>query len=225
MKSQQELFEVRNDCLFSPDRVYRYTLHRRWGEGDRAVQFIGLNPSTADEVANDPTVRRCINYARAWGFDRMVMTNLFAFRATDPKVMKAFSRPVGGNNDKILFDAAKQSAMTVCCWGTHGKHLIRDYAVKFLLRRFDVHYLKLTKDGHPQHPLYLRKDLEPTIWWKGMPDGPSTKETSLGNMGRVSEIKRDYLEAALLEADRAIPSPVTAEAIDRLLRENDGNPN
>lgn len=76
------------DTIFSPCREYRYTLYREWMPGDKVVQFIGLNPSTADEVKNDPTVTRCINYAKAWGYTGMYMTNIFAFRETDPNEYK-----------------------------------------------------------------------------------------------------------------------------------------
>lgn len=90
------------DTIFSPCREYRYTLYREWAPGDKVVMFIGLNPSTADEVNNDPTVRRCINYAKQWGYTGMYMTNIFAYRATDPNVMKAHPEPVGAENDHYL---------------------------------------------------------------------------------------------------------------------------
>lgn len=145
--------------LFSPFREYRYTLYREWSPGDKVVQFICLNPSTADEVKNDPTVTRCINYAKSWGYTGMCMTNIFAFRATDPGVMKAQPEPVGEENDHYLSLIARQSEIVVAAWGTHGAYRNRGQQVKQLIQ--DLHCLRITKDGHPSHPLYLPKNLVP----------------------------------------------------------------
>ncbi|QOJ19522.1 MAG: DUF1643 domain-containing protein [Gammaproteobacteria bacterium] len=147
------------ETIFSPCRNYRYTLYREWAPGDKVVMFVGLNPSTADEVQNDPTVRRCINYAKGWGYDGMYMANIFAFRATDPAVMKAHHEPVGRENDHYLQQMAQSSSVIVAAWGTHGAHLGRGDEVKKLIR--GLHCLRLTKDGHPGHPLYLPKNLMP----------------------------------------------------------------
>lgn len=150
-----------SDCgaVFSEDRLYRYLLWRRWAPCTSAgmVGFIGLNPSTAGETTNDPTVRRCIGFAQAWGFDGMVMLNAFAFRATDPKVMKLASDPVGMANDDAIRLAARSLFQIVCCWGNHGKHQVRGQAVLQLLKGlcYPVH-LGLTQHGEPKHPLYLR---------------------------------------------------------------------
>ena len=147
------------DTIFSPFREYRYTLYREWAPGDKVVQFIGLNPSTADEVKNDPTVTRCINYAKQWGYTGMYMTNIFAFRATDPAVMKAHPEPVGEENDHYLSMIARESEIVVAAWGTHGAYRNRGQQVKQLIQ--DLHCLRITKDGHPSHPLYLPKNLVP----------------------------------------------------------------
>ena len=145
--------------IFSPCRDYRYTLYREWAPGDKIVQFIGLNPSTADEVKNDPTVTRCINYAKQWGYTGMYMTNIFAFRATDPAVMKAHPEPVGEENDHYLSMIARESEIVVAAWGTHGAYRNRGQQVKQLIQ--DLYCLRITKDGHPSHPLYLPKNLVP----------------------------------------------------------------
>lgn len=147
------------DTIFSPCREYRYTLYREWGEGNRIVAFVGLNPSTADEIKNDPTVTRCINYAKKWGYSGMYMMNIFAYRATDPRVMKAHSEPIGSENDHYLSLVAREADIVVAAWGTHGKHLNRGQAVKNLIP--GLHCLRITKDGHPSHPLYLPSDLVP----------------------------------------------------------------
>jgi hypothetical protein len=149
-------------CDFSEDRTYRYTLWRQWGcTLNNYVQFIGLNPSTADETKNDPTVRRCINYAKAWGYGGMCMTNLFAFRATDPADMKVAVNPVGPLNDSLLLAVSGGTNLVMACWGTHGAFQGREQAVLRLLAHRPLHCLKITANGHPSHPLYLKKDLAP----------------------------------------------------------------
>lgn len=148
---------------FSLCRRYRYLLVRKWGDGRDMVMFVGLNPSTADETLDDPTVRRCIRYAKDWGFSGMWMTNLFAFRATEPAEMKAEPEPVGPANDSWLRTIAESSNLVVACWGVHGAHLGRADAVRLLLPR-KLHYLTLTKEGHPGHPLYLPAALKPKAW-------------------------------------------------------------
>lgn len=154
---------MQKTALFSPNRTYRYTLWRHWGGlwATGYAMFIGLNPSTATETEDDPTVRRCIGYARDWGFAGLCMTNIFAFRATDPAVMKAHPEPIGPENDRYLAEMAREADIVVAAWGTEGSHLDRGEAVKRMIP--DLHYLGLTKDGHPKHPLYLRKDLKPII--------------------------------------------------------------
>lgn len=151
-------------AFFSTCRTWRYALWRRWGKrSGRFVAFIGLNPSTADETINDPTVTRCINYAKRWGFDGMYMLNMFAYRATDPNDMKAATDPVGPRHDEWLRVYANRCALVVAAWGTHGIYLNRNRTVISLFRRegIDLHCLGRTKDGHPKHPLYLRADLVP----------------------------------------------------------------
>ena len=125
--------------------------------------FIGLNPSTADETQDDPTVRRCIRYAQSWGYSALYMTNIFSFRATDPHVMKRFDDPVGPDNNVTLIRLAEHAGIVVAAWGVHGEHMRRgDTVRRFLLH--DLHVLKLTKGGHPCHPLYLKADLKPVPW-------------------------------------------------------------
>lgn len=124
--------------------------------------FIGLNPSTADETEDDPTIRRCIAFAKGWGYDSLCMTNLFAFRSTDPSVMLAEPDPIGLENDAHLLEMARGAGIVVAAWGTPGGHLGRDTAVRQLIP--NLHYMRLTKDGHPGHPLYLPGDLVPIQW-------------------------------------------------------------
>lgn len=147
--------------IFSPCRTYRYALWREWIGGDGYVMFVGLNPSTADETQDDPTIRRCIAFAKAWGYAGLCMTNLFAFRATDPKDMRAAAEPIGPANDEHLRTLADGAGVIVAAWGANGTHLGRDVAVRKMLPA--LHCLALTKGGHPGHPLYLRKTLTPVL--------------------------------------------------------------
>ena len=147
--------------ILSQCRTYRYTLWREFGGliGDGYAMFIGLNPSTADEVNDDPTIRRCIAFAKSWGYGALCMTNLFAFRATDPNDMKAAAEPVGPDNDRHLVELARNAGVVVAAWGTHGTYRGRDAIVRSLIP--NLHCLKKTGAGHPGHPLYLRADLKP----------------------------------------------------------------
>ncbi|OHE90058.1 MAG: hypothetical protein A2213_00065, partial [Lysobacterales bacterium RIFOXYA1_FULL_68_6] len=143
----------------SPCGLYRYTLRRTWDRSVSAVVFVGLNPSTADAERDDPTLRRCVSFARAWGYGGVVMVNLFAFRATDPKDMKRARDPVGVFNDGYISEQAQAAGCVVAVWGAGGRHLNRDLAVMRLLRACGVKPLCLgtTNDGSPRHPLYLPK--------------------------------------------------------------------
>lgn len=157
-------------ATFDESRAYRYALWRRFwpgATGDRMVAFVGLNPSTADEHADDPTIRRCIGFAKAWGFEGLVMLNLFAFRATDPRDMRKAADPIGPDNDECLRRLAGLCGKTVCAWGAHGDYRGRCHHVRALLDQQchrAVWHLGLTKDGHPKHPLYLRADTELVRW-------------------------------------------------------------
>lgn len=146
-------------AIFSEDRRYRYVLWRSWDDmffspcKGNYVMFVGLNPSTATETLDDPTIRKCIGFAKRWGYSRLCMTNLFAFRATDPRVMMGESKPVGDENDRWLSACAREAAIIVAAWGTKGEFLGRDEEVKKLLP--GLRCLRKTKAGHPEHPLYV----------------------------------------------------------------------
>ncbi|WP_263418699.1 DUF1643 domain-containing protein [Terriglobus albidus] len=151
---------VKRDATFSPCRRYRYTLTIVWDDSKPLAAFIGLNPSTADEVQDDPTIRRCRDFAALWGCGGMVMLNLFAFRATDPNVMKAEREPIGEGNTLVeLVTKFGVTGPLVAAWGKHGRHLDRGAQVKtlFSLTGRDLQCLGLNKDGSPKHPLYLAK--------------------------------------------------------------------
>lgn len=145
-------------------KKYRRSLYRSWGVGKK-VCFIMLNPSTADGMEDDPTIRRCINFAKLWGYDGIVVKNLFAYRATSPNDMKIASDPIGPENMNDLQNITRSVdiGMVVCAWGTHGGYMGQDKVVIKMLSDFGVklNAIKITKSGHPSHPLYLKNDLIP----------------------------------------------------------------
>ena len=147
-------------AAFSLDRVYRYGLWRRWGSPDAgAVLFVGLNPSTADETVDDPTIRRCVGFARSWGYGALYMANIFAFRATDPDDMKRAPDPIGPDNDSWLAFLATEAHLAVAAWGVHGEFLNRGARVARLLSP-GLMCLGRSKGGFPRHPLYLAASTE-----------------------------------------------------------------
>lgn len=151
---------------FSLDRVYRYTLTRRWATTGGMCNFLMLNPSTADESKNDPTVTKIVGFAKRWGYAGLVVTNLFAFRATDPKAMMCASEPVGPFNDAAILESAQSAALVVCAWGRNGSFMGRSDVVRRLLQGYDItlHSLALTKAGQPVHPLYQPNSRSPQPW-------------------------------------------------------------
>ena len=128
--------------------------------------FLALNPSTADETQDDPTVRRMIRFSKSWGFGRLVVCNIFAFRATDPNVMKAQADPIGPDNDAWIVRCARDAGVVVAAWGLHGTHVQRDANVTKTLRDAGVRLTCLgrTNDGHPRHPLYVAGKTELTTY-------------------------------------------------------------
>lgn len=148
---------------FSRCCSYRYTLWRRWDEERPAVMIIGLNPSTADARQDDPTIRRCIGFARDWGYGGLVVTNLFAFRATYPSDLKAAADPVGPRNDSWIRRMAGQVETIVAAWGNDGVWLDRSARVRRMLAG-RLCCIKRNAGGEPAHPLYLPARLTPIEW-------------------------------------------------------------
>ena len=157
-----------NTAEFSPCMNYRYSLLRWINESEqpRTVVFCGLNPSTADENKPDRTVKRCTNFAKAWDFDAYWMLNLFAYREKKRELMKKQVEPIGPANDGVIARIAKEADLFVCAWGADGGHRGRDAQVLQLLRSIDLHCLRLTKEGHPEHPLYIPKKAVPLLFRK-----------------------------------------------------------
>ena len=149
---------VNKNAIFSDCRKYRYALSRTWNGKKKTILFIGLNPSTADEKIDDPTIRRCINYAQNWGYGSLLMINLFAYRATMPTELKNVKNPIGNDNDLHIIELLKKVDLVVAAWGNEGSHLNRDKEVKKLIPNLKC--LKINKSGQPAHPLYQKKDLK-----------------------------------------------------------------
>jgi len=141
------------------NKEYRYALHRVWDRCMSRLVFIGLNPSTADEKFDDPTVRRCINFSRRLGYGSMIMLNIFALRSTDPKNLLKHKDPIGPINDKhIVCEVLRHD--TIIAWGNHGRLLDRgDEVIRLLgVAGTKIFCLGQNSDGSPKHPLYLRND-------------------------------------------------------------------
>jgi hypothetical protein len=141
--------------------TYRYALWRRWAPGAQ-VLFVMLNPSTADQSNDDPTIRRCIGFAARWGFGGVAVGNLFAYRTPSPRVLRHAAHPVGRANDRWLQRLAAESSRVIAAWGNDGVLLGRDAEVCDLLG--PLYALGLTRQGQPRHPLYLPNAARPGRW-------------------------------------------------------------
>lgn len=156
-------------AVLSEDKAYRYLLTRFWDVTLAPVVWVMLNPSTADAEVDDPTIVRCTNYAQDWGYGGVIVLNLYAYRATDPRELLTAADPVGPNNDAYLayiFDGVRpHGGPVVCGWGNHAK-TPRVAAVQALAaaHRTQLHALRTTKSGQPGHPLYLPGRLTPVPW-------------------------------------------------------------
>lgn len=154
---------MESSALLSPCGLYRYRLERRWDiHGTPGVCFVMLNPSTANGTTDDATIRRCISYARAWGFGHLSVANLFAYRSTDPYALFNVRDPVGPDNDRHILTLVRGAARVVVAWGAHGKYLDRGRAVLSMLRTAGAAPVMFgrTSSGEPLHPLRLRRDAE-----------------------------------------------------------------
>lgn len=151
-------------AIFDSTEKYRYRLWRTWDPDKPTVVFCLLNPSTATAELEDPTIRRCLGYAKAWGGGKLIILNLFALRSTDPKKLYTDEDPIGPDNDYHIQEVSKETDRIVCGWGTHGKFNGRGRSVKESLN-LKAYCLGTTKGGYPKHPLYLKADLLPQIYY------------------------------------------------------------
>lgn len=178
-KRVAELPDHSDLATFSPCRKYRYTLWRtelslmgslygspvaRYIPG--YVNFICLNPSTADETTDDNTIRKCVKFTKSWGYGAMCVTNLFAWRSTDPTVLKTLADPIGPENDQMLLDIAKDADLVIAAWGQHGYLFGRSMWIRSMLEQTPLHYLRMGtgKRPEPWHPLYLPDVTQPQPW-------------------------------------------------------------
>ena len=162
---RHEAAGIRSEAAFSGCGAYRYRLTRVWDDARPRVAWVMLNPSTADEMRNDPTIERCERRSRAMGCGGYLIVNLHAFRATRPRDLLAAADPVGPDNDAALAEAARWSGRVICGWGAHAcpdraaraASVLRDHGATLF-------HLGLTKSGQPRHPLYVAYAVAPQPW-------------------------------------------------------------
>lgn len=152
-------------AAFDPEKLYRYRLRRVWGDPENSCVFLMLNPSTADAFREDPTIRRCLGFAKAWGHGALSVVNLFAYRSTNPKALLSVADPIGPLNDEQIDDECLGAKRIVCAWGANKAARLRgpDLAIR-LRRRYSLSLLRRTKSGAPEHPLYVPADTMPQAY-------------------------------------------------------------
>jgi hypothetical protein len=148
---------VRGAATFDASGLYRYRLRRWWAPGPR-VAFVMLNPNNADARTDDPTIRRCVGFARRWAFGSVDVVNLFGYRTADPRELLRVEDPVGPENDRHLRHAVRRADLVVCAWGATSVAALRAGELDGLFDGRDLRCLGRTLSGAPRHPLYLRGD-------------------------------------------------------------------
>ena len=181
-----DLFGMEKSADLSPCLAYRWALTRIWDRQKELLVWGGLNASTADHEVDDPTIRREINFTSDWGYGGLIKVNLFGLRATDPRELMKHHDPVGSENKGAWQDAI-QTAIDhhrtlptpfsdpeyfvpfVCAWGAGGRFMDQDLAALEWLSIFPVRKLALefTKGGDPRHPLYIKRDAQPSSFYAG----------------------------------------------------------
>ena len=153
-----------NSATISDCGTYRYALVRVWDQSKPKVMFVMLNPSTADAHKDDPTIRRCVGFAKSWGYGGIIVCNLFPLRATDPKELLKHMKPHGIVNRITIYDLQKQVDKIICAWGNEPilKKLPEHKSVIDTLDKSKLYFIDLSKNQVPKHPLYLKSDLIPT---------------------------------------------------------------
>ncbi len=162
MNATRSLFPAEADAgatFGGPNDIYRYHLWRRWSVAPKTCPFVMLNPSTATEVLDDPTIRRCRGFATREGCGRLEVVNLFALRSMHPGLLYETPKAEGDpENLEHILDAAEKADLVICAWGAHGKHRGRGSLVRRGLEECAIksYSLGITKSGEPGHPLYIR---------------------------------------------------------------------
>lgn len=157
---------MKKGAILDSTGLYRYTLWREWDGCAPKLVFVMLNPSRADAIVDDPTIRRCLGFARTWGYGSLEVVNLFAYRTSHPSNLAQVADPVGPENDRYLEAAMERcdraGIRVVIAWGNGGLLLGRNEEVLRAIAREDLYCLGVTKRGQPRHPLYLKSDTVPT---------------------------------------------------------------
>lgn len=151
---------------FDETKNYRFSLWRIWDNKELKILFLMLNPSTANDETDDPTIRRCVNFAKSWGYGGIVVVNLFSLVSSDPAKLLTVTDSIGVDNDSVILKAAGNAEKIVVAWGAFREARARGEDVLRMLYEngYEVYCLGKTKDGHPKHPLYLRSNLKPMIY-------------------------------------------------------------
>ncbi len=160
---------MKKGAVIDKTGLYRYSLWREWDIDKSKIVFIMLNPSKADASIDDPTLRRCISFAKFWDYGSLIVVNLFAFRTASPLELKKVDNPIGKQNDRHLKKAIKLADQVVVAWGNNGKLMQRDRHVLELLSKQNIqpHCLGITKSGYPSHPLYISCGEQPNAYISG----------------------------------------------------------
>ena len=162
------LKQIPGEATFSEDNLYRYTLTRKWGIMDKSLIITMMNPSTASESILDPTIRKVLQWSIIWGYDKLIVLNLFAYRSTEMKQIFQVSNPIGPDNDYHIIETLENNKLSlhIAAWGKKGNFLERDHQIRTFYTNLGIplHYLVLNSDGTPSHPLYLSKNTTPTLW-------------------------------------------------------------
>lgn len=213
---------MNRDAKLSEDRVYRYSLSRSWDTTDKqALVVIGLNPSTTDESEDDPTIRKCVKFAKTWGYGSLKMLNLYAFRATDPKQLLTAKDPVGPLNDEEI-RSSTSTGKVLAAWGNgaskiKGPDRGNDLANFLFWRGVDLECLATNAGGEPKHPLYCKDDSKLILWpfeikcflpaaiVKGLVEFDNP-ETYFASCGGILEYKNQAAELGWIDKDsRLLP--------------------
>jgi hypothetical protein len=166
-------------ATFDTTRQYRYSLWRTWEDRGNRATFVLLNPSQANEVDDDPTIRRCMGFARDRGYSSVEIVNLFAYCATQVKTLKKANDPIGFENDAYIQEASQRANLLICAWGNWGSLWGRNLEVMGLLGEVKCGCLGMTRSGHPRHPLYLPKSTNIETYESAFLLGKTAKTSSL----------------------------------------------
>jgi hypothetical protein len=170
MKKKAKTHYISKHAKISDDKLYRYQLTRIWDEDKPKVLFIMLNPSTADDLEDDPTIRRVVDFAKSWGYGGVYVANLYAFRSTDPKGLKTTSDPIGPENRKHIQELVGSVDRVIYAWGNKKKE------PQWLRELITTPYcIALSTKGIPKHPLYLKGDSQPILYLRDACQGQAAE--------------------------------------------------